>query len=184
MNSNALRARILPIRLVAMDCDGVLTDGGILLGPSGEEIKRFHAHDGHGIVCLHQAGIETAVITGRTSGALARRAAELGMKHLIQGCKDKAEGLRLLQRRSGRTLKEICYIGDDLPDIPALRRVGFAVAVSDARPEARAAAHWVARARGGCGAVRETAEKILKVQGRWRAILARGRARTPDEGAP
>ena len=173
MKRSDLNARIRRIRLVAFDVDGVLTDGSILLSAGGSEIKVFNVQDGVGIKYLERAGIRTAILSGRRSRAVDRRAAELGIRIVLQGYKRKIEGLKKLVEKSRVTLKEICFVGDDLPDIPVMGEVGLAVAVPDARPEVRRLAHWVTRCLGGCGAAREVAEKILKGQGKWGGIIAR-----------
>ena len=173
MKSAELRKRIRRVRLVVFDCDGVLTDGGIVIGADGREAKRFNVHDGSGIKYLQRGGIGTAILSGRRAAAVAYRAKELGIAFVLQGFKRKADGLEKLIRGSGTPAEEICYVGDDLPDIPVMRAVGVAVAVADARPEVRRAAHWVTRAAGGRGAAREVAERILKVQGKWVEVAAR-----------
>lgn len=186
MSPKELRTRIRRIRLVAFDCDGVLTDGAIQIAANGSETKVFNVYDGSGIKCLQRAGLLTAILSGRTAAAVTHRANELDIPYVLQGYKIKLEGLEKLARRSKTRLEAICYVGDDLPDIPVMRKVGLAVAVASARPEVRRAAHWVTRARGGAGAVREVAEKILKGQGRWNEIIARyglevrGRSRGRD----
>jgi len=159
--------------MVVLDVDGVLTDGVIRVGADGEEIKSFHVHDGAGIKYLIRAGIEVAVLSGRRAKAVSRRARELGIKHVLQGYKFKAEGLKKLTRATGIPADAMCFVGDDLPDIPVMRAVGLAVAVSDARPEVRRIAEYVTLAGGGRGAVRELAEKILKAQRKWGRIVAR-----------
>ena len=173
MKKTSLQARIRRIRLVAFDVDGVLTDGSILLSGGGAEIKVFHAHDGAGIKYLERAGIRTAILSGRRSQAVSRRARELGIRYLLQGFKVKLKGLEKLVRQTKTGLEEICFVGDDLPDIPVMQAVGLAACVADARPEVRRVAHIVTHARGGHGAVRELAEQILKVQARWGGIVAR-----------
>lgn len=165
--------RMKAIRLVAMDVDGVLTDGGILLGTGEVELKRFDVRDGTGIKYLHRAGLATALITGRTSAVVARRAEELGITEVHQGALVKMEVFRALLARRGLRPEEVAYIGDDLPDLPVLRAAGLAAAVADAHPLVRAAAHVVTCAPGGRGAVRELAELLLKAQGRWQEILSR-----------
>jgi 3-deoxy-D-manno-octulosonate 8-phosphate phosphatase (KDO 8-P phosphatase) len=154
-----VRARA--IRLAAFDVDGVLTDGGLLLGPAGEEFKRFHVRDGQGLVMLREAGFVLAVITGRDSPVVAHRMAELGVRHVFQGQRDKLAALAELIARSGVAAEAICYVGDDLPDIPVLRAVGFGVAVADAHPAVTAAAHHRTALPGGQGAAREVAELLL-----------------------
>ena len=173
MKTNSKRGSLKRIQLVIFDVDGVLTDGAILLTPDGREIKRFHVHDGTGIKYLERAGIQTAILSGRSSRATARRAAELGIRHVLQGYKRKLDGLKRIMKATGLPAEKICFMGDDLPDIPVMRAVGYAVAVADARPEVIQRANWVTRAGGGRGAARELAEKLLKAQGKWRKIISR-----------
>ena len=170
---DAVLTRIRRVKMVIFDVDGVLTDGGILLMPDGREIKAFNVLDGTGIVYLERAGIVTAILSGRAARAVNLRARELGIRHVLQGYKRKLDGLEKLARRARIPPERMCYVGDDLPDIPVMRKVAFAVAVAGARPEVIRAAHWVTTAGGGRGAAREVAEKILKTQGKWRGILAR-----------
>jgi len=160
------------IRLVALDVDGVLTDGGIILGATaaGErvELKRFEITDGLGINLLQQAGIEVAIVTGRSSAAVQLRAEELSIRECHQGASPaKLPVLEGVAERLGIGLEEVAFMGDDLADLPVLRRVGFAAAPRDAVPEVRAEADWVARRRGGEGAVRELAELLLRARGAW-----------------
>lgn len=174
------RDNLRNIRLVIFDVDGVLTDGSILITSNGDEIKRFNVHDGVGIKYLERAGIRTAILSGRSSRATARRAAELGMRPALQGYKNKIDGLKRIMRATKLKAGQICFVGDDLPDIPVMRAVGFAVAVADARPEVIKIADWVTSAPGGRGAARELAEKIIKAQGKWRDIMSRY---MPDDSA-
>jgi 3-deoxy-D-manno-octulosonate 8-phosphate phosphatase (KDO 8-P phosphatase) len=159
-----LRARVSAIKLAAFDVDGVLTDGRLLLGPTGEEFKQFHVRDGHGLVMLREAGFKLAVISGRAAPVVARRMTELGVHHVYQGCKDKLAALHDLCARTALAPHEIAYMGDDEPDVPVLRAVGFGVAVADAHPAAIAAACFQTRAAGGHGAAREVADLILALQ--------------------
>jgi 3-deoxy-D-manno-octulosonate 8-phosphate phosphatase (KDO 8-P phosphatase) len=163
-----LRERCAGIELLVLDVDGVLTDGGIVYGDSGLEVKAFHVRDGSGLKLWHAAGKRSAILTGRSSPVVAVRAAELGVASVCQGAADKLAGLLRLQEEAGAPPRATCYVGDDLPDVPAMRSVGLAVAVADACPEARAAAHYVTAAPGGRGAVREAVERILRCQDRWR----------------
>lgn len=165
------------IKLVIMDVDGVLTDGSICLADDGTETKRFHAHDGSAIVFLHRVGLQGAILTGRKSRATRLRARELGIRIVAEGNSDKRCGLARILARAGCDASEACHIGDDLTDVPVMRRVAFAVAVRDAAPEARRVASYVTRRRGGHGAVREVVEMILKAQGTWPRILAQYEAR-------
>ncbi len=160
------------IRLVILDVDGVMTDGGIYLGAteSGEpvEMKRFEIQDGLGIRLMRSAGIEVAIITGRESDAVRLRAQELEITECHQDrSAAKLPIARELLERYGIGWDEVAYIGDDLPDLPVFRHVGLAAAVANATPEVRALAHWVATRRGGHGAVREFAEALLQARGEW-----------------
>jgi len=173
VNARERRARLLRIESVVFDCDGVLTDGTIYVADDGGEVKGFNVHDGSGIKYLQRAGLKTAILSGRRAKAVTRRARELKVSCALQGRKDKLKALGELCRRMKVSPEAICYVGDDLPDLPVMRSVGFAVAVADARPEVRKAADYVTRAAGGAGAAREVAEMILKSQGKWADIFAR-----------
>lgn len=150
------------IKLLLMDCDGVLTDGRIWLTADGEEQKAFHVRDGQGIVLLHRGGVQTGIISGRDSAATERRARELGMSFLHQGVSDKVLVLEEVLRKAGVSSDECGYIGDDVGDIEVMTRVGLAVAVADAADAAKHVAHLVTTAAGGKGAVREVCETILQ----------------------
>ena len=163
------------IRLLISDVDGVLTDGRLIFDAAGVESKEFHVRDGAGLKYWIRAGHRAALLTGRESTVVARRAAELGIDLVEQGATDKLPALGRLLAAAGCAAAETAYLGDDLPDLPVLRAVGFAVAVADATEEVRAAADYVTAARGGWGAVREVVELILKAQGRWDGIMARYR---------
>ncbi len=160
-----------PIRLLALDVDGVLTDGSIMLDDDGREIKRFNVKDGLAITTWLRLGLHAGIITRRAGRAVEHRMRELGVKHVVQGCKDKGEAIRRLAADSGAGLHEAAFIGDDWPDLPAMRLVGFPVAVADAAPELKAVAKFVTIARGGHGAVREAVEHLLMLNGlRERAV--------------
>ena len=165
--------RAARIKVLLMDCDGVLTDGGLLLLENGDEQKIFNVRDGHGIVLLHRAGLKTGIITGRTSTATERRARDLGISYLCQNSLDKVKGFEELLEAEEIEESEVAFVGDDVTDIPLMQRVELAVAVADAAEETRAVAHYVTGATGGHGAVREVAELILKAQGRWTELIAR-----------
>jgi 3-deoxy-D-manno-octulosonate 8-phosphate phosphatase (KDO 8-P phosphatase) len=160
-------ARARKIRLLLLDVDGVLTDGRLVYGPAGEETKVFHARDGHAIVLARAAGIEVAVVSGRKSAAVTRRLEDLGVVEVHQGVPDKAALLAELCGRRGLGSTEVAFMGDDLPDLPLLRRVGLALAPADGVPEVRRVAHWTARRPGGAGAVREAVEWLLRARGAW-----------------
>jgi 3-deoxy-D-manno-octulosonate 8-phosphate phosphatase (KDO 8-P phosphatase) len=159
------------IKLLLMDCDGVLTDGRIELLENGDEQKTFHARDGQGIALLHWAGLKTGIISGRTSRAVERRARNLGMAYLRQETKDKIEALDEILAAAGLEVDQCAYIGDDLADIPVMLRVELAVAVGDAVFETQQAAHYVTGLPGGHGAVREVTDLILKAQGHWHELM-------------
>jgi 3-deoxy-D-manno-octulosonate 8-phosphate phosphatase (KDO 8-P phosphatase) len=159
------------VRLLLLDCDGVLTDGRITLVEGGEEVKSFHTRDGHGLVLLRLAGLDIGIISGRSSDAVERRARELGIAYVRQGVHDKVAVFEEMLASAGVAEAEVCYVGDDVVDIPLMRRAGLAAAVADATAETHAAAHYVTRLPGGFGAVREVCELILKAQGRWDEIM-------------
>jgi 3-deoxy-D-manno-octulosonate 8-phosphate phosphatase (KDO 8-P phosphatase) len=161
------------VRLMAFDVDGTLTAGGIHVGPDGEAFKTFSVRDGLGLVLLREAGIRVALVTGRSSAIVAARARELGIETVLQAVADKGDAMRGLCADAGITLAQAGFMGDDWPDLPAMRLVGFAAAVPDAAPEVREAAHWVASAPAGGGAARELAELLLRAQGRLPAALGR-----------
>lgn len=171
-----IEGRASKIKLLLMDVDGVLTDGGIYIvpGPGGEmaETKGFDSQDGMALQWLRWKGIKTGVISGRESAATTERARQVGMTHVYLGNTEKIPLLEEILAKAGIGGGEVAYIGDDFTDVPIMRRVGFAVATANARPEVKAVAHYVTAAPGGAGAVRETIELILKAQGLWEEILA------------
>lgn len=168
-----VKGRAAAVRMLVLDVDGTLTDGGIYIGATGELFKRFDIKDGLGIALWHKAGGKTAVITGRTSPILEARARELKITALWQGRLDKAVAYQELKARYGVPDEAIAYIGDDLVDLPVMQQAGFAAAPADAVPEVRQRAHFVASRPSGNGAVRETIEFILQAQGRWEEMVAR-----------
>jgi 3-deoxy-D-manno-octulosonate 8-phosphate phosphatase (KDO 8-P phosphatase) len=170
-----LHQRSAAIQMLVLDVDGVLTNGGIIYTDNGLELKIFHVRDGSGLKLWHQAGKRSAIITGRISRVVDRRAAELGISRVIQGAGDKLEAYRQLLAETGQKPDQVAAVGDDLPDVPVLHHSGLAVAVWDACAEARQAAHYVTQARGGQGAVRETIELILRSQGLWQTLVERYR---------
>jgi 3-deoxy-D-manno-octulosonate 8-phosphate phosphatase (KDO 8-P phosphatase) len=171
MTSSEVEQRAARIKLLLMDCDGVLTDGRIWIFENGEEQKGFHTHDGLGIDLWHRAGLRSGIISGRTSTAVERRAQGLGMTFIWQGRTDKEKVFAETLAQAGVTNSEVAYIGDDLNDIPLMLRSGLGVAVADASPETREHAHYVTQLAGGYGAVREVIELILKAQGRWTDLI-------------
>jgi 3-deoxy-D-manno-octulosonate 8-phosphate phosphatase (KDO 8-P phosphatase) len=164
-------ARAQRIKLLLMDCDGVLTDGRIWLTADGDEQKGFHTRDGQGISLWHRAGYQSGIISGRGSKAVARRARELNMHYVHQDAKNKVAPLEDIIAEAGVSKDECCFIGDDLADIPVMRVIGFAAAVADAAEETKRAAHFVTTRNGGTGAVREVIELILKSQNRWDELI-------------
>jgi 3-deoxy-D-manno-octulosonate 8-phosphate phosphatase (KDO 8-P phosphatase) len=159
------------IELLLLDVDGVLTDGSIVYASDGSEIKRFHVRDGSGLKFWHLAGKRSAIISGRTSVAVDRRAQELGIATVLQGRADKLQALETVLSQTGLQSDSVCAIGDDLPDLPVLLKVGISVAVADACEEVRASADHVTTATGGHGAVREIIEWLMKLQGLWDGVV-------------
>jgi 3-deoxy-D-manno-octulosonate 8-phosphate phosphatase (KDO 8-P phosphatase) len=173
-----LRERLAAVRLLAMDVDGVLTDGTLLWSarPQGGavlETKSFSVKDGLGITLARTAGLPVVWITGRTSSVVERRALELGVTELHQGVRGKARVLKEIGNRHALPAAAILFVGDDLNDVPAFHAAGVRAAVADAAPELRALADWVTQAAGGRGAIREVVETVLRAQGRWEEVLKR-----------
>jgi 3-deoxy-D-manno-octulosonate 8-phosphate phosphatase (KDO 8-P phosphatase) len=162
---DAVLERARRIRLLVLDVDGVLTDGRLYISAAGEELKVFHVRDGSGLVAAQRAGIAVAIISGRDSPAVTRRAAELGIRHVRQGVSDKGAELDRLLAELGVAAEQVACVGDDTPDLPMLRRAGLAVAVADAHPALREAAHWTTPSNGGLGAVREVCDLLLSTRG-------------------
>lgn len=171
MMSSEIEQRAARVKLLLMDCDGVLTDGRIWLLEGGEEQKTFHTRDGLGIELLHRAGLRSGIISGRTSTAVERRARGLGMSFIWQGCADKQQAFVETLAQAGVTNTEVAFVGDDLNDLPLMLQSGLGVAVADAALETREHAHYVTSAPGGRGAIREVVELILKSQGRWSDLV-------------
>jgi 3-deoxy-D-manno-octulosonate 8-phosphate phosphatase (KDO 8-P phosphatase) len=169
---DAVQERAAQVRMMVFDVDGILTDGGLYFGADGEQIKRFSVLDGHGIKLLQQAGIVTAIISARASPIVARRAADLGIGHVMQGVHDKRAAFERLCTATGMTPAACGFIGDDWMDLPVLTRVGFAASVPNAHAEVRARVHYVTTAAGGNGAAREVCDLILRAQGKYEAALA------------
>lgn len=161
------------LRLLLLDVDGVLTDGGIVYDAEGREIKRFHVRDGHGIVMLRRAGVEVGIITGRTSPVVPVRARELGIALVRQGAVDKVAAWREILAERRLLPEETGYVGDDIVDVPLLREVGFAAAVADAEEYVLSAVDYVASRPGGRGAVREIIEFVLRASGAWETVASR-----------
>jgi 3-deoxy-D-manno-octulosonate 8-phosphate phosphatase (KDO 8-P phosphatase) len=156
------------IRLLVLDVDGVLTDGRLYFGPRGEALKVFHARDGFGMRRLIAAGVEIAVISGRRSPAVLARCRELGIRRVLQGAADKLAALERLLKSARVTASECACVGDDVPDVPLFGLVGLAIAVRDAPPAVRRAAHYVTQLPGGFGAVREVCDRLLAARARRR----------------
>ncbi len=164
-----IRKKALRIKLLLLDIDGVLTDGGIIMDDRGGEIKRFDVRDGHGIKLLMQAGLEVGFITGRFSKVVIHRANDLGVAKVYQRVADKLEVYQKIKKESGLKDHEIAYVGDDLVDLPVLRRVGLALTVKDGWAGLKPIVDYVSVENGGNGAVRDIAELILRAQGKWKA---------------
>lgn len=166
-----LRKKAQKIKLLLLDVDGVLTDGGIVIDRHGNETKRFDVRDGQGLALLKRAGVEVGLITGRSSDAVRYRAKELGIKMVYQGVRNKRAVYERIKARTGLADESIAYVGDDLMDIPLLRKAGLAITVKDGWPGVRHAADYVTMAGGGHGAVREISELIIKAQNRWQRLI-------------
>lgn len=173
MIADDLKERIRKIRLLLVDNDGVLTDGRIVFGEGGHELKFFDVQDGFGLVMLHRAGFLTAIISAKKSGLNRRRAKEVQATRIYQNAFDKLGVYEKILKEFKLGPEEVCYVGDDLIDLPVMTRAGFAVAVCNAVPEVKAAAHYVTERHGGRGAVREVADLLLKTQGRWAEVTQR-----------
>jgi 3-deoxy-D-manno-octulosonate 8-phosphate phosphatase (KDO 8-P phosphatase) len=167
------RANLGEIKLLVLDVDGVLTDGTVATGEEGGDVKFFNSLDGHGIRLWRRAGFEVAFLSGRGSEAVKHRAAELGVEHVFLDCHEKLPVVRGLLAELGLSSGEAGFIGDDLPDLPAMRHVGFGAAVANAVDEVREQADYVTSRGGGRGAVREVIEYILKNTGRWEGVIKR-----------
>jgi 3-deoxy-D-manno-octulosonate 8-phosphate phosphatase (KDO 8-P phosphatase) len=161
----AVLDRARAVRLAIFDVDGVMTDGTLYIGARGEALKAFNILDGHGLKMLREAGVVTAILSGRKHAAVDRRAKELSIDHVVQGRSDKVPEFEKLIKRLKLEANACAYVGDDLPDLPVLRRCGLAVAVANAVEAVKAEAHYVTRAAGGRGAVREVCDLILAARG-------------------
>ncbi|MCF6218793.1 MAG: 3-deoxy-manno-octulosonate-8-phosphatase KdsC [Gammaproteobacteria bacterium] len=159
------------IKLIIFDVDGVLTDGSLFFSDSGEEMKAFNSRDGHGMKMLRESGVEVAIITGRTSNVVTHRMANLGIKYVYQGQHEKLPAFLELIDRLGVTAKQVAYVGDDVVDLPIMRRVGLAVAVQDAHSWVKKHAHWQTPSCGGRGAARDICELIMEAQGSLESTL-------------
>jgi 3-deoxy-D-manno-octulosonate 8-phosphate phosphatase (KDO 8-P phosphatase) len=168
-NIRALSAKLRRIRMLLLDVDGVLTDGGLYYSADGIELKRFHAHDGYGVVRAHRHGLRVGLISGRTTPIVDARAAVLKIEDVIQGTEDKVSALRTLQGKYGFEDEEFAFVGDELFDMPLLQTVGFSAAPRNARKEVKEIVDYVTTVDGGDGAVREVIDLILAVQQKHRA---------------
>jgi 3-deoxy-D-manno-octulosonate 8-phosphate phosphatase (KDO 8-P phosphatase) len=171
--SKQVRERAARVKLLILDVDGVLTDGRIIMDHKGREIKAFNVRDGHGLRLLMEAGIEVALLTGRSSPVVQKRADDLGITWVRQGVHDKVDAYQEIAREVGITDDEACFVGDDVIDIPLLKRVAIPIVVGDGAPEAKRCACYVTQSSGGKGAVREVCDLLLQAQGKWEAVLRR-----------
>ena len=162
--------KLKSIKVLILDVDGVLTDGRVIYTDSGEEIKRFDVRDGHGLKLLMRSGIEVILLTGRESKVVLHRARDLGIEHVYQKALKKIEVYKTILADRGLEDKDVGFVGDDLIDLPVLRKVGFAAAVPDAVPEVKEIVDYITTKKGGEGAVREICELLLKAQNKWEAV--------------
>ena len=167
-----IKERAKKIKLMVFDVDGVLTNGQLFFTEDGTELKAFNSLDGHGIKMLHQAGISTAIITGRTSRLVIKRATDLGITHLYQGREDKQQALQELLEETSFTMEEVGYVGDDLPDLGAIRAAGLGIAVENAHWFVKKNADWQTTLPGGSGAAREICDFILDAQNKLTPLLS------------
>ncbi|MFH1080062.1 MAG: HAD-IIIA family hydrolase [Pseudomonadota bacterium] len=173
LTDKSLLLRIKTVRLLMLDVDGVLTDGKIIINDQGFESKHFDVRDGHGLILLRRYGVGVALITGRRSSVVEHRAKDLGIEEVYQGIWNKVETFEEILRKMNLHPGQTAFVGDDIVDIPVMRRVGFAVAVRDAAEDTKKIAHYVTKRRGGRGAVREVCELILKAQDYWQDIAGK-----------
>ena len=171
LSTTAIETRARSLRLLLFDVDGVMTDGSVILHPDGSEHKQFFVRDGAAIVLAQRTGLLVGLMSGRTSEATLRRAAELGIPIVTQGEADKRTAYRRLLAAHGLRDDEVAFMGDDLMDLPVLARAGLSAAPADASEDVRNRVHWVSRFDGGRGAVREMIEMVLRARGRWDAVV-------------
>ncbi|OIO72033.1 MAG: phenylphosphate carboxylase subunit delta [Zetaproteobacteria bacterium CG_4_9_14_3_um_filter_49_83] len=169
------------IRMLVLDVDGVLTAGQIFLHDSGEQMKAFHVRDGHGIKLLQRAGIEVAIITGRTSGVVEVRARELGIRHVIQGSLNKGESIQVLCHDAGMTLSGCAFMGDDVVDLPAMAHCGYTMAPANAHRGVLQTVDWVSDYAGGEGAVRQACEGLILAAGTWQQVMRKPYGVSPEQ---
>ena len=163
--------KIPNLQLIVFDVDGVLTDGTLIYDNTGNELKRFNIKDGFGIRAARFSGLQVGILTARSSEVVRRRAKELKIDHYFHGCKNKAEGIEAIVERAQVSLAQTAFMGDDILDLPALKKVGYPMAVADAAIEVLETAEFVSEAKGGQGAARQAVEHILRGQGKWDAVL-------------
>lgn len=173
MLSEELRDKMRRIRIMILDVDGVLTDGGIFIDDEGRETKRFDVRDGHGLKMLMRCDVEIILLTGRTSKAVEHRALDLGIKEVYQGVWNKLKVFEDISRKKNSCREEIAFVGDDVVDVPVLKRAGFSASVADAAEDVKRVVDYIAELPGGKGAVREICEMILKAKGKWTEVTAR-----------
>lgn len=170
---SSILTRTRKIKLLLMDCDGVLTDGRLYFSECGEELKVFHVRDGQGLVSWHESGFRSGIISGRNSKIVETRARELGVEFVRQSAHQKLEAFEEILAEANVSTEETAFIGDDVADVPLLLRVGLAIAVADAVPETKQVAHLITKQNGGFGAVREVTDLILQAQGKWQDLMTR-----------
>jgi 3-deoxy-D-manno-octulosonate 8-phosphate phosphatase (KDO 8-P phosphatase) len=173
----SVQAKASAVRLLLFDVDGVLTDGAVLMHADGSESKSFHIRDGAALVWAQRAGLSVGLLSARTSGATAQRAAQLGIRIVSQGVAQKSDAYEAICRQAGLEDSAVAFMGDDLLDLPVLSRVGLSAAPADAAPEVRASVDWVSPSGGGRGAARELIELVLRAQGRWDDVVQQYGAR-------
>ena len=175
------KQKIARIRVLVFDVDGVLTDGTLFVDEEGRELKVFHTRDGLGLVLAKRAGLKVVFFSGKASPVVLQRARMLGVDRVMQGIRNKGEAFERLIRSMEVSPDEVCYMGDDIIDLPCMRKAGLAVAVSDADESVRQISHWVSSKPGGRGAVRELVETVLKIQGKWDSAVERYYSDTNSE---
>ena len=173
MITEALQEKIKPVRVLILDVDGVLTDGEIIIDDVGRETKHFNVRDGHGLIMLMRYGVEVVLLTGRTSQVVSHRALDLGIKEIYQGVFNKLIVFEEILRKKNIVPAATAFVGDDVVDVPVLRRVGFSATVADASADLKNVVDYVTEHKCGRGAVREICEIILKAQGKWPEVAAR-----------
>ncbi|MBP7765982.1 MAG: HAD-IIIA family hydrolase [Syntrophaceae bacterium] len=173
MLEKKISEKLAKIKMLILDVDGVMTDGGILMDSDGREMKKFNVRDGHGLVMIQRHGIQVAILTGRTSAVVEHRARDLRISEVYQGALNKKEVLATILEKNRLAPEEIAYMGDDIVDIPVLKMVGFSAAVADALDVVKRSVDFVTVQPGGKGAVREVCEMLLMAQGHWAQVSAR-----------